>query len=76
MLNMKDVEQLTYSEALAELENILGRLRGNDCDVDSLTGLTARASELLRHCRSRLTVTDTELRAILDSLGQSDESQA
>ena len=65
---MKPVDKLTYSEALAELEAILEKLRGNDCDVDSLTVLTARATELLRHCRTRLTTTDTELRAILDTL--------
>lgn len=67
---MKAVEELTYSEALAELEAILTKLRGNDCDVDSLTGLTARASQLLIHCRTRLTATDAELRTILDSLNQ------
>lgn len=67
---MKAVEELTYSEALAELEAILAKLRGNDCDVDSLTGLTARAAQLLTHCRTRLTATGDELRAILDSLNQ------
>lgn len=67
---MKSVDKLTYGEALAELEAILAKLRGNDCDVDSLTALTARATELLNHCRSRLTATDAELRTILDTLQQ------
>lgn len=67
---MKSVDKLTYNEALAELEAILAKLRGNDCDVDSLTALTARATELLHHCRARLTTTDAELRTILDTLRQ------
>ena len=65
---MQPVTELSYSQALAELENILSALRGEDCDVDRLTQMTARAVELLNHCRSRLTTTDAELRKILDSL--------
>ncbi len=65
---MKPVDKLTYNEALGELETILSRLRGSDCDVDSLTSLTARAAELLQHCRTRLTTTDEELRSILERL--------
>ncbi|MDE5567008.1 MAG: exodeoxyribonuclease VII small subunit [Muribaculaceae bacterium] len=65
---MKPVNELSYNQALAELEQILAALRGDDCDVDKLTEMTARAVELLNHCRSRLTTTDEELRRILDSL--------
>ena len=67
---MKPVSELTYNEAVAELEAIVAKLRGDNCDVDSLTAMTRRAAELLASCRSRLTATDTELRAILDSLEQ------
>lgn len=65
---MKPVEELTYNEALAELESILAVLRGDDCDVDRLSAMTSRAVELLNSCRSRLTATDEQLRAILDQL--------
>lgn len=68
---MKPVEELTYNEAIAELEAIVSRLRGDNCDVDTLTAMTRRAAELLASCRSRLTATDTELRAIIESLEQS-----
>ncbi|MDE6161224.1 MAG: exodeoxyribonuclease VII small subunit [Muribaculaceae bacterium] len=67
---MKPVSELTYSEAVAELEAIVAKLRGDNCDVDALTAMTRRAAELLASCRSRLTATDAELRAILDSLEQ------
>lgn len=67
---MKPVSELTYNEAVAELEAIVAKLRGDNCDVDALTAMTRRAAELLASCRSRLTATDAELRAILDSLEQ------
>ncbi len=65
---MKPPEELTYTEAVAELESIVAKLRGDNCDVDALTAMTRRAAELLAACRARLTATDAELRAILDSL--------
>ena len=55
---MQPANELTYNQALSELEKILTALRGDDCDVDKLTAMTARAVELLNHCRSRLTTTD------------------
>lgn len=65
---MQDPQELTYAQALAELEGILGRLRSDACDVDTLAAQTRRAVELLNLCRSRLTTTETELQQILDSL--------
>ena len=38
------IEELSYSQALAELEQIVATLRGNNCDIDRLTALTRRAS--------------------------------
>lgn len=67
---MKPVNDLTYTEAVGELEAIVAKLRSDNCDVDALTAMTRRAAELLTACRARLTATDTELRAILDSLQQ------
>ena len=67
---MQPVSELKYNQALAELEQILAQLRSDDCDVDRLTALTARAVDLLNHCRSRLTATDLELRTIIRNLTQ------
>lgn len=62
---MKDIKDLTYNEAIAELEDILRAMQSDHCDIDKLAGLTRRATELIAECRSRLTATDEELRAIL-----------
>ena len=42
---MKPAEELTYTEAVAELESIVAKLRGDNCDVDALTAMTRRAAE-------------------------------
>lgn len=58
-------KDLTYSQAVAELEKILRLMQSDECDIDRLAALTRRATELIAECRSRLVATDEELRAIL-----------
>jgi len=65
---MQPASELSYSQALAELEQILNDLRNNDCDIDRLSALTSRAVTLINHCRAKLTTTDEEIRQILQSL--------
>lgn len=47
-------DQLGYPDALAELESILDRLEHDEPDVDRVATDVARASELIIHCRSRI----------------------
>ena len=49
-----DASQLSYGDALAELDNILRELEQTDVDVDHLGDQVARASELIALCRSRI----------------------
>lgn len=62
------VNELTYTQAISELEQILALIQSDKCDIDRLSELTRRATELLKECRSRLTATDQELRSILATL--------
>ncbi len=48
------VDQLGYADALAELEQILERLEHDEPDVDRVADDVARASELIVHCRTRI----------------------
>lgn len=66
----KPVAELTYNQAVAELDAILRTMQSDTCDIDRLTVYTRRATELLKECRSRLTTTDEELRSILAELEQ------
>ena len=47
-------DQIGYAEALAELENILNELEGDDVDVDTLAQHVQRASLLIELCRERI----------------------
>lgn len=67
---MSQEENLTYQQAVTELDSILRTIQGADCDIDKLSQLTRRATVLLDTCRARLTATETELREILTSLKQ------
>ena len=60
-------KKLPYSEAIAEVEQILARLRDEQIDVDALTAEVKRATELIAQCRAQLT--DVE-RAVKEQLEQ------
>ena len=64
----KEISELTYNEALAQLEQILTSLRSESCDVDTLAERTRLASQLLTECRRRLTRTEEELAQVLEEL--------
>ncbi len=53
----------TYKEALAEIEQIAEHLESDTVDVDDLTKLTKRATELIAYCREKLKNTEEELKA-------------
>lgn len=58
----------TYSEAIRELEAIVRKMQSDDCDIDNLSHYTARSLQLLKFCKERLTLTDTELSKLLKEL--------
>jgi len=62
------VKDLTYNQAIKELEGILRLMQSDDCDIDRLAALTRRATDLIAECRHRLVATDEELRTILADL--------
>ncbi len=68
MSGFKPVSEMTYSQAIAELEAILRNMQSDQCDIDKLTTYTQRASELITGCRRRLIATDAELQGILQNL--------
>lgn len=61
----KPIKEMTYTEAVAELDRILQQMQSGNCDIDRLSAMTRRATELLTECRSRLTKTDQEIRTIV-----------
>ena len=61
-------EQLTYTSAMKELEEIVQKLQRTDCEIDQLCQLTERSVKLLAFCKEKLTKTDKELVKLLDGL--------
>lgn len=61
-------QELTYTNAMAELESIVQKLQQSDTEIDQLCLLTERAVELLAFCKEKLTKTDEQLAKVLDSI--------
>lgn len=59
-------EKITYNEAVAEIEEILGKIEDGELDVDELTTGVRRVTHLLRVCRDKLHKTEEEVNKILE----------
>lgn len=58
--------QISYSEALQELEEILRSIESADTDIDTLASKVTRATELIKFCRARLLKVEGEVKEILE----------
>ncbi|MBP3439959.1 MAG: exodeoxyribonuclease VII small subunit [Tidjanibacter sp.] len=58
--------ELTYSQALQELEEILRSIESADTDIDTLASKVTRATELIKFCRARLLKVEGEVKEILE----------
>ena len=57
-----------YAEAMAELEEILEELEGDQLDVDVLAERVRRASELIKSCRTRIARAQADVDKIVTDL--------
>ncbi|MCH5248202.1 MAG: exodeoxyribonuclease VII small subunit [Muribaculaceae bacterium] len=62
------MEEKGYTQAITEVENIIKEMQSDNCDIDKLITNTKRAAELIEFCRRKLTLTETELQTIINSL--------
>lgn len=63
-------DELSYQVAVTELDEILAELEDDSLDVDILGDRVARASELIRFCRERITAAQTQVEQIVADLEQ------
>ena len=56
-------KELTYNQALTELETILKSFDSGEADIDTLSAQVSRATELITFCRERLLKVEEELKA-------------
>ena len=59
---------MTYKEAMAEIEQIVGQLEENKLDVDELGEKVKRVAHLIAFCKSKLHETEGEVEKILKSM--------
>jgi exodeoxyribonuclease VII small subunit len=57
-----------YKLALEEIERIVQQIESGDPDIDELTGLVKRASELIKQCKTQLRETGESLEKIITDL--------
>jgi exodeoxyribonuclease VII small subunit len=57
-----------YADAMAELEEILEELEGDQLDVDVLAERVKRASELIKSCRTRIARAQADVDKIVTDL--------
>jgi exodeoxyribonuclease VII small subunit len=62
--------EITYSEAIEELEAIVSEIENEDISVDVLSEKVKRASVLIGICRKALNTTEEEVKKILEELNQ------
>lgn len=60
--------EITFNDAIHELESILKGIESGEMDLDDLTNQVSRASELLKICNSKLRHTETELEKIVKDM--------
>lgn len=60
------MDKMTYTKAVARLEEIMENVQGGKLEVDELSGLLKEASELVKFCREKLYKVDEEVKALID----------
>lgn len=67
-------KQISYSEAIAAIDEILEQIENGELDVDEMAEKVKQASELLKTCKSKLFSTEKEVEKVLKEMeGQEEE---
>ena len=66
-------KEITYSEAIAEIEEILEKIESGELDVNGLTEKVKRVADLLDICKKKLKTTETEIQKVIEGLEDGEE---
>ncbi len=61
-------ENISYKEAIEEIESILQQVESGELDVDQLTDKVKRVSALLEICNKKLKTTEQEVEKIIKDM--------
>lgn len=62
------MENITYTQAVERLEEIMNKVQAGGMDVDKLAVALKEASSLIQFCRGKLYKVDEEVKQLLDSM--------
>lgn len=65
-------EELNYTDAFAELQEIVSEIENGEISVDVLAEKVKRAAVLISVCKAKLTTTEEDVRKILKELDASE----
>lgn len=58
-------KQLSYNEAVDEIESIISKIENQELNIDELSANVKRVAELLNFCKLKLKNTEEEVQKIL-----------
>ncbi len=70
-----DARELSYSQAVRRLEEILERIEKGEADIDELSDLVSEAAELVSLCRRKLTQAEMQVKRITERLEREGEGE-
>lgn len=73
---MSKNKELTYSQALKELEKIVKEIESDEVDIDILAEKIKRASQILTFCKGKLRTAEDEVKKVLTEMGDEAEIKA
>ncbi len=56
---------MKYEEAVRQLEDIVAKMESNELDVDSLSQQLKTAQKLIKLCKDKLSLADSDIKKIL-----------
>ena len=62
----KNIEELSYEQAFAELEKIVGQLEGDLANLDQALQLFERGQALAKHCAALLEKAELKVQELTD----------
>lgn len=64
----KDPAELSFSQAMEQLEAVLHRIEGDEIDIDQLGTELGRAAKLLEVCREKIRRAEIEVQQIVEKI--------
>jgi len=61
-------KDISYNQAVEEIESILAKIENQELDVDELAGKLKRVTELIKACKKKLHTAESEVEKILKEI--------